>query len=63
MMLECRDRSDSLALSTDTSVSSFSLCPYRSGDFEGLSDLVTVAPLLDKFNTNFSVGVAIMSRH
>jgi hypothetical protein len=24
---------------------------------------VTVAPLLDKFDTNFSFGVAILSRH
>jgi hypothetical protein len=68
ILLECRDRSISLVYQQIPPyllkhLLSFSLCLYCSGDLEGLPDPVTVASLLDKFDTNFSFGVAIMSRH
>jgi hypothetical protein len=39
---------------------SCSFCPYRSGDRDGLPDLVIVVPLLGKSGLTLFFGVAIM---
>lgn len=50
-----------LTLYRTTHLLSLPLCPYRSGDLEGLPDLVIVASLLNEYDTVFSFGLAIVA--